>query len=363
MVKLIVGIILIFICIMLILMIGNAVMGFIESIGIAIEEFLLNSVWGILAIIALGISIFFFIASIKTYPQVREKGRVINAIAPLLRRMDSFFETINTPIMSKSENSIDKSNNEENVIDLSKVDLQSMVRQLAIAINKPNPVFFKGWGNRRLELDVERVHIIKDYIDAIRSAGDSFLELQADAVFSFEKIEELVKIKRNELKKISKQSKLDLDFLNEEYAHKVEMMILDRKDKEEDVKLKRAQREAIETDTKIRQLKAEAEYKLMIAKGTKEEQIALLMAQAVKYYKDLPNVLKSYVTVQLGSDNSQNPDTDMELQDRLKDFIVRKHEAETKKLEYETEENEAEKDTHILKLEREKKKYTGNGNV
>lgn len=248
-------------------------------------------------------------------------------------------------------------------LDLSKLTMEALVKKMAYEMTKPGPVFFKGWGNNRLRLDVERVQIMRDYIDSIRETGESLMELQSDAVLSYEKIKELTKIKRNELKKRLRESEIELDFLNEKYKHEVEMMRLERIDKEEDVLLKRAQRKAVETDTKIRELKAEAEYKLMIAKSEKEQQVAYILAEAVKYYKDLPNILKSYVAVQLGNERSPNPDTDMELQEQLKQFIIRKHEAETKMLENEADENKAMKETNILKLEREKKKYSGNGNL
>ncbi len=248
-------------------------------------------------------------------------------------------------------------------LDLSKLTMEALVKKMAYEMTKPGPVFFKGWGNNRLRLDVERVQIMKDYIDSIRETGESLMELQSDAVLSFEKIKELTKIKRNELKKRLRESEIELDFLNEKYKHELEMMRLEREDREEDVKLKRAQRESIEIDNTIRKLRAEAEYKLMIARGKKEEQVAYILAEAVKYYKDLPNILKSYVAVQLGNERSPNPDTDMELQEQLKQFIIRKHEAETKMLENEADENKAMKETNILKLEREKKKYSGNGNL
>ncbi len=258
---------------------------------------------------------------------------------------------------------VKKQKKEVTELDLSKLTMEALVKKMAYEMTKPGPVFFKGWGNRRLELDVERVQILRNYVDSIRETGNSLMELQSDAVLSYEKIKKLTKIKQNELESRLIESEKSLDFVNEKYKHELEMMRLEREDREEDVKLKRAQRESIEIDNTIRKLRAEAEYKLMIAKGEKEQQVANILAKAVKYYKDLPNVLKSYVAVQLGNEKSPNPDTDMELQEQLKEFIVRKHQAETKMLESEAEENEAMKDTNVLKLEREKKKYSGNGNL
>ena len=91
------------------------------------------------------------------------------------------------------------------------------------------------------------------------------------------------------------------------------MMRLERESLAEDIKLKKAQREQIETQSLVGKLKAEAECQFLMAKSEKEKQIAFILGEAVKYYKDLPNVLKSYVAVQLGSENSLNPSVDMEL--------------------------------------------------
>jgi len=308
-----------------------------------------------IAILCAVLAAILFYASSKSYKDVKFK----ESFLPNLKKSES-------QNIVKGDLSVSKYTESENDIrelDLSKLTMEALVKRMAFELTKPGPVFFKGWSNRRLELDVERTQILKNYIDSIISTGESLMDLQSDAVLSFEKIEALTYIKQNELKARVRQSEKELDFVNEKYKHELEMMRLDREEREENIKLIRVQREGVEVDNTIRKLKAEAEYKLMLTKGTKEEQIALMMAQAVKYFKDLPNILKSYVIVQLGTNNNQAPEADMELQDKLKEFIIRKHEAETKKIEYEAEEDQAEKETHILKLEREKKKYSGDGSL
>lgn len=218
------GVFLIFI---FIIMIFEAIFGVLGSIFGAISEFLFNTKWGIISIIFLTLSGFFFYASSKSYSQAQEKGRVIDTVKPLLQKMDNLFNKSNTSEMSQSNESLSKVETETNVIDLSTVDLQSMARKLAVAINQPNPVFFKGWGNRRLQLDVERVYIIQSYIEAVRQAGESFINLQADAVLSYEKIENLVKINRNVLLRQLRESELQLDFVEKEHQAKIEKLRID----------------------------------------------------------------------------------------------------------------------------------------
>lgn len=221
-----------FLIIVVVIMIINAVSGTISATYMALHEFFLNSIWGILAFIFLGLAGFFFYASSKTYPQVREKGRVIDTLKPIFKSLDTSFSNSNTTTMNKltkSNTDVSVYGNSETEIDLSSLDLRGMTRQLASVINKPNAIFFKGWANDRLRLDVERVHIIKDYIDAIQAAGESFINLKADAIFSYEKIQGLVQIKRNELLKQLRESALEIDFVEEEYKAKVDRLHIDTK--------------------------------------------------------------------------------------------------------------------------------------
>jgi len=314
------------------------------------KQFFTDSWWGIIAIATGLISVLLFYASGKSYTNLK-----IN---------ESFLPNPKK-IKTKEGNSVMTLNNQENdkvvEFDLSKLTMSALTKKMAFEMTKPGPVFFKGWSNRRLELDVRRVQIMQSYIESIRSTGDSLMELQADAFLSYEKIEALTKEKRYQLEKRVVDSKNELDFAQEEYTHKIKMMKLERENAEEDILMKRALREKVQNETLISKMMAEAEYKLMMAKGLKERQIALIMAEAVKYFNELPNIVKSFVAVQLGNEHAESPEADLELQEQVKKFIIRKQEAEAKNLEYEVEENEAKKDTLKAKLELERTKYKNHG--
>lgn len=306
------------------------------------------------------LALFFFYASGKSFKD--------------LKLYEAFFSRAmtKTKITFKTSNNNFPTNNKDKTMelqkktkefDLSQLTLAALTEKMAYEMTKPGPIFFKGWGNNSLRLDVERVRIIQEYIESVRSTADSLMELQADSFLSFEKIKALTQEKRNQLKKRIIDSKIAYDFAEEEYTHKIEMMRLERERYNEETLLIKAQREQVEIQNVVQKLKAEADYRLIIAKSEKEKEIANILAEAVKYYQSLPNVLKSYVAVQLGSDNSLNPSVDMELQDQLKEFIIRKHKAETEMLESEADETKAITDTNKAKYEREKKKYSNNGNV
>jgi hypothetical protein len=314
------------------------------------KQFFTDSWWGIIAIATGIISILLFYASGKSYTDLKINESFLPNPKKFNRKKGNTLMTLNN-----------QENDEVVEFDLSKLTMTALTKKMAYEMTKPGPVFFKGWGNRRLELDVQRVQIIQRYIESIRRTGDSLMELQADSFLSYEKIKLLTEEKRYQLEKRVVQSKIELDFAKEEYSHKIKMMKIERERAKEEVLMQKELRKKIKTDNLISRMKAEADYKLMLAKGLKERQIALIMAEAVKYYNELPNILKTFVTVQLGNEHAEIPAADMELQEQIKKFIIRKQEAEAKNLEYEVEENEAKKDTLKAKLELERTKYKNHG--
>lgn len=247
--------------------------------------------------------------------------------------------------------------------DLSKITMETFVKKMAYEMTKPGPVFFKGWGNRRLELDAERVRIMGTYVEEIRKTGSSLMELHADAALSFEKIEKLTKIKRNELDERLKRSELILDFIDEEHKYKIKNMELENAEKEAQIRLINAQAEELETKSITNKLIAQGEYNVMIASSEKEKAIASILSKGAESYADLPPVLKSYILAQLGGENSQNPSTDMDLHEQLKEFIIRKQKAEARKVEYEADEVGEKTKTSKKKLKRERERYKNNEDV
>jgi hypothetical protein len=185
-----------FIIIVFIYLVIKGVFGVIGSIFLSLGEFLFNSIWGLFALIAGILSIVLFYASSKTYPDVKMRGKIIKTIKPTILTM---------------ENSVSTSGNlDMHMIDMSQTNVHDFFRKLVVAINKPNPVIFKGWGNRRLELDVERARILTDYIQQTHIAFGELQELQADILFSHDKIKHLIEMKQA-------RAAGDLDVINAQY--------------------------------------------------------------------------------------------------------------------------------------------------
>lgn len=314
------------------------------------KQFFTDSAWGIIALLAGSLSLLLFYASSKSYKDVK----INESFLPNPKRIKNKREELD---MAKEQSL------QIPEFDLSKITMETFVQKMAYEMTKPGPVFFKGWGNRRLELDVERVRILGTYVESIRSTGESLMQLNADAVLSYENIEKLTKIKRNELQEKLRTSELRLDFIEHEYKEKIKTITLENATREAQTRLINAQAEVLEAKSISKKIKAQALYKLMVAESKKEKEIANILSKGADSFGDLPPVLKSYVLAQLGSDDSPNPSTDMDLHEQLKEFVVRKQKAEARKVEYEADDVKEQSETLKAKLKREREKYKGNGKV
>jgi hypothetical protein len=185
-----------------------------------IYDYLFHTRWGLLAIISFILSYFFGYASKRTHEDVVLKDELMNSVKLFISDISgSFNKNIKSTnrLLTNNNKIMDKKNSEslmnlgknENVIDMSKMNLDGVLKNLAKSINKPTPFILKGWSNRSLRLDVEKVNILTEYIKSIKDLGNEFLELQADAILSIEKIEHFIKTKR-------KKNDIELDLLTDQ---------------------------------------------------------------------------------------------------------------------------------------------------
>src|ERR1035437_9244173 len=122
-----------------------------------------GNIFNILALISAVIIVIYFWASSKSYKDYKIKDKIMK-------------------LFEGSNNLPDK---KEKEIDLSTIDLNGLVAELQRVLTSPAPIFFKGWGNMRLQLDVDRLGLLNDYIQNVMAAGQSFVRLKADAVISY----------------------------------------------------------------------------------------------------------------------------------------------------------------------------------
>lgn len=247
------------------------------SLIIDITDFFIHSIWGWIAIVCLILSVLLFYASSKTYSDINSKKGIFSFLNKKVKNKNKnnnlvlFDNSLNQNDMDNSENNIENNNdtndklfNYENVneIDLSRVSLEGLVAELAQITAKPSPIFFKGWGNRRLQLDIDRINLIRGYIESLRAAGNSFIEFQSDAVLSFEKVKNLTEIKSNTLKLDLAESKLRLDLVNVEYETKMKDLKVDVDLKEAELKKRQVEIEDLQNQAKERAKRLEMEEKM-----------------------------------------------------------------------------------------------------
>jgi hypothetical protein len=179
------------------------------------KQFFTDSWWGLIAIVSGLLSLLMFYGSSKSYREVK----INESFLPNPNRLNKTNQKGSKSMFQKDTEIVE--------FDLSQLTMNALTKKMAFQMTKPGPVFFKGWGNRRLLLDVERVEIIREYIEAVRATGDSLINLHADSVLSYEKMENLVKIKRNDLLHQLKESELKLDFLVKEHQSRVDKLKID----------------------------------------------------------------------------------------------------------------------------------------
>lgn len=153
-------------------------------------------IWPLLIFGTLAIT--YYLASLTSYKDLYNKDKIMSLLEPT-----------DDNLPTKKE------------INLSEVNLQSLIGELQNTLTSPTPIFFKGWGNRRLELDVERVRLLNQYIRSIADTGQSFIRLKVDALISYDKINHLAHTELNELKRQSIISDNNLKLLQDKYENEL----------------------------------------------------------------------------------------------------------------------------------------------
>lgn len=240
--------------------------GFLSFI-MPVYDYFVHTRWGYAAIISLVLSFVFGYASKKTHEDVKIKDTLMRSVKTAVIDFDdsfSGFEESLKPALNErlteeyakelSEKQSQKYNKEESqmkalkddesVIDLSTVNLQGLLMQMALAINKPAPVFFKNWSNKRYEADLKRMELFAEHIRSVRNIGHEFLQLKADAIFAPEKVEHF-------LTKSRAESKNEIDILTAQAKDLLDKYSHEEKDRELDRKLKEAEIKRVESVTDL----------------------------------------------------------------------------------------------------------------
>lgn len=320
----------------LLVLLVQGVIGMVSSSVLSLKEFFFNTAWGIIALICGALSLVFFYVSSKMPKRMRESKSRTKAITPVLYST-SQNETQKNRLMNNKKSDIQGNHYtnkdiQETVIDLEAMSLEGFFRDVAFTLNKPTPVIFKGWGNRRLRLDEERVEILGNYIESVRGTCDQYLQLRADMFFAKDKFDYFVKAN-------TMNAKNNLDLIKEEYKDKKWQMEYDRRLKESDLEDREVARE--ERRALIKEQEARNSFFTM----------------AIKDFPEMPAPLKAYMFTQV---HGRYPEAkrDFDLEEKISDYITKKYDYDIQNMSYETKKKKEEAETFVEKMKHERnKKY------
>lgn len=149
----------------------------------------------------------------------------------------------------------------DNEIDITSMSMEVLKRELEGVLNTPKPVFFKTFGNNRLQLDSERIGILNDAIQNTIRANSSLAQMEVEKAFNHEFFTEL--------------SKKNIAELKSQISH----MEYDLKDREMSLKEREAQLEIKNLESINFRNKIEAETYAMKLKSTDESKLSELTAK------------------------------------------------------------------------------------
>lgn len=279
-----------------------------------LTDFLFNTVLGWIALAAGIIAILCIYASTRTYPDIRRKGKIMNSLKPTLYRMEQGLTNASVEI------------------DMTQ-DVKGFIRNLAVAINQPNPVFFKGWGNHRLELDIERARLLNQYIQTSQDTFKSLLSFRAEIIFSENTLKGLLEKKELQQTKELEALANEFEAKNREFVYKQKMDELTIREKE--IELREREANAHEQEMRVEHYK-----------------------KALEDFKVLPAAMKTYMFAQVFGKVADTRDFDLE--EKINEYLKAKYTTEIDKMNIETKKDKEEAKTFVDKMKFERSKYTRN---
>ncbi len=323
--------------------VGSIILTRISLVVANLRDYVSNTIWGILAIVFAILSVFYFYVSMNTYRQNKLKDAIFDSMSNLFRKKDeanSSFNNIEYSRLSIKDSKIENNLTENKMskelfkqsteLDLTSINMGEALKTLSKAINRPFPIVFKSWGNRRMQLDIERVYLINDLITATHNAGKSFLELQADVIFSDELLNAMVYKKREDFKMVLEKELAD----HKSYIRHKELDIAEREMSYKEREMSLNEREHA---LKMRELHVEAEQALMNAKTKEQEERANLLKEAIELIKQMPPVLQVPTITSIFGNASDNF-TDSIFDEKIREFIAKKHKEEARTIKIENDE-------------------------
>lgn len=171
------------------------------SVGLAMNKFMLIGV-----IISVASAFYWWISSLS-YDDYKLKEKI----------MKRFFGSDSSGSNSSGSDSGGSNLPAVRELNVYEFTMQQLNEQLLYELTAPKPLIFKGLGNKRLQLDVDRLWILHEYIQATLAIQQSLGDLRVEEAISYEKFEAFSKIQINELKEKVRKSELSLLIIEDQY--------------------------------------------------------------------------------------------------------------------------------------------------
>jgi hypothetical protein len=227
--------------------------------------------------------------------------------------------------------------------DLTQLNLKQLAENLRQVLDKPRPstIWFKKRGVKKAELDVEHQRLVLDQISNLRSINSELVNLQADLFFSQDMLQAIISDRTADIKR-----KMEL-FAKE---HQVRIHGLNATIKSADLDL-----EAKE----LSNLNTKADINLKTAQTEESKAKAYFIKYVLESIDiaSMPQTLQTYIISTIFSPNGTQFN-DFDMQEQIKQFVVKTTEANALKAGAEAEDRMNEVDFKRWKNERTKKKDT-----
>lgn len=201
-----------------------------------------------------------------------------------------------------------------------------MYRDVKANISGGNAIIFKGWHNKRLELDLKRQRLLIEQIDNLGIAAETLANTEAKLFMSVEMRESLIAGMENGIQVAAKLAIAKLG--------QAETAIKKAEDEKQAIddgaEARKLALDSSKMQMQMFELKTRAEVNLMEARTQEAKAKARLIEEVVNNlnFENLPPTLQTYIISSVFNPMG-NQFQDFEMQEQLKQYVKRSVEADT----------------------------------
>ena len=229
------------------------------------------------------------------------------------------------------------------IFDISRVNLVELGRQLQESLQQGRPgwIWLKKRQNEKMFLDEERLRALIAQIKDLRDMNSELLALNAEVYLTQERMERIVQRYREHENFVDDEGHRLSEIAEAKHINEMQKM-------DDEISTRQKNIEALELDNRRREAEIDilkAQEDNLKAQREKEDIRMGLMRKVVDKIdiNELPDYLRTFVINSIFNP-SQQITTEMQLMDELRQFAVRKADAETRTAEATTKSHESQAD-------------------